>query len=702
MFPVASLPAPAQRTALSGLFSLAVLVLFASTGLLLTGCGIGTVAPSSPVSPVQGTGEFVQGKVHGGQQPVTGSTIQLWAASETGYPGTSGFTAPTALLKQAVTTGADGSFSITSDYTCPVGDAEVYITATGGNPGAGNNANLAMMAALGSCDNLLANASTTFISIDEVTTVASAYALAQFAEPNPSGTGILVGTSATNVQGLTNAMATVNNMVNLATGQAYTITPAYANNTVAYLNSSTVPQARINTLADILAACVNSTGLPSSNPGSSTCGILFTAATPSGGTAPTDTLQAILDIAQHPLPAAAPIALAAATSPFQPTLSTAPNDWVIGLTYVGAGLGNAGSLSNTGMAIDANGNVWVSAGSGSTTLLAEFNNQGAPLTPATTINTAVTPNVTTYGGFQYTSGGRAVAVNKPFAFDQNGNLWIGGEVEISAGGALEYYAINSLGGTNTTIDSSGNIWTNSGITSDDTLYEYSNSGALLNSATGGGTYGNGWYGLPSSLTFDSTNSYLWSSDASYTDLYKINATNGQLINDYYSSGAKITALVADGSGNVYGCPVAGSILQFNGTSNSPIATHTIASGRTCNSSPGGMVMDGLGHIWNSSNYSTLMVYGSIDEFTTAGAAISPVAVGYTGSSVAEGGSFMLVSPFLAIDGSGNLWVLSQNEGSQQGGNAPNPNVLTELVGVAAPVLTPKSLALSYGELATRP
>jgi hypothetical protein len=95
---------------------------------------------------------------------------------------------------------------------------------------------------------------------------------------------------------------------------------------------------------------------------------------------------------------------------------------------------------------------------------------------------------------------------------------------------------------------------------------------------GRGAYGPNWFGYPTSLTFDTTGQYLWSSDETVTDFYRIDATNGQLINDYYpSSNAKVTAIVADSSGNVYGCPVVNKILQFNGSSNSSIAE----SGRTC-------------------------------------------------------------------------------------------------------------------------
>src|SRR5438445_4103263 len=68
--------------------------------------------------------------VHGGQQPVSGATLQLYAVGTTGDG-----SAATALLTQAVTSDANGNFDITGAYTCPSASTLVYITATGGNPG---------------------------------------------------------------------------------------------------------------------------------------------------------------------------------------------------------------------------------------------------------------------------------------------------------------------------------------------------------------------------------------------------------------------------------------------------------------------------------------------------------------------------------------------------------------------------------------
>src|SRR5579875_2543879 len=161
-------------------------VVLGSVSVFLTGCGIGTTAGPEPIG-----GSSMTGRVHGGQQPVVGAQIQLYAAGNAGNG-----SASTALLTSPVTSGSDGGFSITGDYTCPSPTSQVYLVATGGNPGlgaGGNNPALAMVAALGNCGNL---SPSQFIWINEVTTVAAAWALAPFVTDISH-----IGSSATNYDG---------------------------------------------------------------------------------------------------------------------------------------------------------------------------------------------------------------------------------------------------------------------------------------------------------------------------------------------------------------------------------------------------------------------------------------------------------------------------------------------------------------------
>ncbi|MEI9967600.1 MAG: hypothetical protein WDM87_02855 [Terracidiphilus sp.] len=106
---------------------------------------------------------------------------------------------------------------------------------------------------------------------------------------------------------LANAANTVTNLEDTSLSVALATTPG---------GNGTVPQTEINTLANILAACVNSTG-----PTSTQCSTLFSNATNNGVDAP-DTATAALNIAHNPGPSSTIVGnlfgLQTPTSPFQP------------------------------------------------------------------------------------------------------------------------------------------------------------------------------------------------------------------------------------------------------------------------------------------------------------------------------------------------------------------------------------------------
>src|ERR1700744_2360941 len=188
---------------------------------LLSGCGIGVANTDGGSSPLA-----ISGRLVGGNQPVTGSTIQLYDASNTGYG-----TQATALLTPAVTSGDGGQFSITGLYHCASGSDQVYLVATGGNPGLPGNVNnpqLALMIALGPCGTLPGVAN---VVVNEVTTVAAVWALAPFMSSFDH-----VGTSSGNTVGLVNAFGMANNLASIITGSSPGAAPA----------GSTIPSAEIN------------------------------------------------------------------------------------------------------------------------------------------------------------------------------------------------------------------------------------------------------------------------------------------------------------------------------------------------------------------------------------------------------------------------------------------------------------------------
>src|SRR5208282_6420564 len=107
----------------------------------------------------------------------------------------------------ATTTTNSQGFWYISSFTCTHANDELFLVASGGNPGLApgtNNSAAVLTNAIGPCNSL----PTGNININEVTTVATEFALAGLSTDH-----LHVGTSSTNIVGLTNAFATVNNLV---------------------------------------------------------------------------------------------------------------------------------------------------------------------------------------------------------------------------------------------------------------------------------------------------------------------------------------------------------------------------------------------------------------------------------------------------------------------------------------------------------
>ena len=235
-----------------------------------TGWHAGTTssaAVSCPArTPVAGTA--LAGKALAQQQPLVAASVQLYAA------GIGGNGSAATALSTAVTTGLDGSFTIPGGYICPSAQTPVYLLSKGGKPGNSSSVpSLWMMTAIGPCGSI--GTGSTFI-VDEVTTVAAVWALAPFLS-----SGGNVGSSCTNVQGLDNAFATANSLANAATGTS----PGAGNPSTA-----AIPTTKLNTLADALASCTSS---------GTACTTLLNAAA-AGNAAPSNTLDAALNIAHSP------------------------------------------------------------------------------------------------------------------------------------------------------------------------------------------------------------------------------------------------------------------------------------------------------------------------------------------------------------------------------------------------------------------
>lgn len=639
-------------------------ILMVSCALLLSGCSSVPGTTSVPVESSSAPGSALQGRVHGGQNPIVGARVYLYAANTNGYGSASvsllGNTGGTSYdgTNFYVTTQSGGTFAITGDYSCPTATSQVYLYSIGGNPGVGGGANsgAGLIAPLGTCNSL---SSSTYAVINEVSTVAAAYAFAGFA------TDALHVSSPSNVsgdttnqqagQGIQNAFSSATSLESLMYGTALAKTPA---------GDGTAPQLEINTLANILAACVNSTG-PTSTP----CSTLFSNAK-SGSSVPGETATAAINIAHNPGANLDNLwGLRTASAPFQPPLTAEPSDFTVSITYTGGGLDGTGFAPN-GVAVDGSGNVWVANYTSST--ISEFNPVGALLSGAsgfteTGLSEPTSVAIDIYGnawaanyngdsvsGFKPNGGPFILpgltgsGLNQPYglAFDNLGHAWISnlGGNELSefnttsiAGNALSPsggYPVGSLvGPAGIASDTSGNIWAANFLASTSSITETDPTGGQTADPSG---YTGGGLNSPYGIAIDSTG-HVWVSNQ---------GGNGSL-SEFDSSGNAVSG----GSGYING-----------GLSD-----------------PKGIAIDGAGNVW-AANFDG----NSISEFSSGGIPISG-ANGYVGNGINE--------PYgIAIDLSGNVWVATDNGNSS----------LTEFVGAAAPVVTPLAAGVEYQKLGTMP
>lgn len=637
--------------------------------LVLSGCSGMPVATSTTTESVPGAA--LRGIVHGGQNPVSGAHVYLLAVnfsvtSTYGGPGIAPSTtnASASLLNSSVlsqtppggmdsngnyyvTTDANGNWSITGDYTCPSSYAHPYIYAVGGNAGSGNNSAATLVGPVSSCN------SSEFVTVNEVSTIAAVYAFAGFASDPLHVSSSNSSLAATNLNNATNAIL---NLENPQTGVALTQTPA---------GNGVVPQTTINTLANILAACVNSTG-----PGSSPCSTLFSNAV-NGSTAPTDTTTAALNIAHNPgANVSALYGLQTATSPFQPMLSTVPNDFLIGIAFTGGGL-----LAPQSIAIDTAGNIWLTDQNRSqpsqSLYISEFSPAGAALSPL--------PNGYSGGGLDGPAG---------IAIDGNGHVWVANAGSItpgisefsSSGSAISGSSGIIGGGLNTpyqvAIDKSNDVWITNLIQAGP-LSEFNSSGSPLSGSTG---YSTGSYAAAGIASDTSGNmwvaDYLTTGSVPTHTISEFGPNGTQNTNSPYTGGGLdgpvFTAI--DASGNVWATNEANNSLSEFSSSGSPISSSTGYTGGGLNE-PGSLAIDGAGNVWVA-NQATGDI--AISEFNSSGTAISGSS-GYKGPFDGEGA--------IAIDGDGNIWVASTFD-----------NALIELVGAASPVVTPiaANLMSPYG------
>ncbi len=585
--------------------------------------GTGTLT----ITPAGNPGVGFTGRAMAGTQPINGATVQIYAAGTTG-DGSAG----TALLGSTVTTDGAGGFTIPAGYACPAASSQLYVIVRGGQVGSSAvNSDITLATPIGACNQL---ASGSQFVINEVTTAATAYGLAQF-----FSVGGNIGASATNSQGLANAVATVANLANLTTGTSPGAT---------FPQNGSSPSAKINSLANLLNTCASAAS-------ASGCSALFAATTLSGASAPSNALDAALNIVRNPgTNVAALYTQSTASTAFTPALTAAPSDWTMFINFTGGGMN-----SPSGVGVDANGNIWVAS---YFSALSEFSPVGNP----------VFPTGIAAGGLYH---------SYDLAVDAQNNVWIPNEDTTATG-------VNRGLGSVTTFNSSGQPTSGaSGYTAGGIYYpialavdtnattwvvNYGNSSLTLLSSSGqplnGSTaYTSPLFVFPVAIAVDSSHN-AWLANQEDVTVAKV-SPDGKTITSYACCNGA-SGIAIDQRGFVW-------VANYYGDSISQLASDgtVISSGYSDNKAsiwhPQGIAIDGSGHVWVTNYFGASLTELAGSATASPGQILSPT-IGYAHDAALNEGFAV------AVDASGNLWVTNFFT-----------NTLTEIVGLAAPVKTPQ-------------
>ena len=381
----------------------------------------------------------------------------------------------------------------------------------------------------------------------------------------------------------------------------------------------------------------------------------FSATTPNGGTAPTNTLDAVLSIVRNPGSNVATLfaQLPASGTPFSPVPSKAPADLTLDISYHGGGID---AKNPSGVGVDAAGNVWVAT---YFSVAAEFSTTGAPLFA----------NGITGGGLLNSDA---------LAVDPQGDIWIpdggspgvnkgfGSVTELSSAGQVLSGATGySAGGisypTAIAIDANGTVW----------IPDYGNSRVTLLSSIGQPLSGvNGiqslQFSFPLAVAID-TNHNGWVANYGNNTVSKVSADGSQITS--FASGTGPDGIAVDQGGYVW-------VANQTGNSISELANDgsVVSIGYSDNKAsilaPQGIAIDGSGDVWVANLHSHAITELAGSAASSPGAILSPAA-GYASDAG------FTDAYAIAIDASGNVWVTDFSN-----------DTLTEIVGLATPVKTP--------------
>jgi hypothetical protein len=440
------------------------------------------------------------------------------------------------------------------------------------------------------------------------------------------------------------------------------------------------------------------------------CTTLYQLATPPGGAAPTNSLQAMLNIARYPANNATdiltftltPIPLSGQKGPQQinagvyvPALSgfgTLTNDWSVAIYYLppyGATSTGQGTAYPQYLTIDADDNIYVSNATGSTSTagnVVALNSYGKSVWTSTTDKTKLT-------------GPRAIAA------DAFGHIWVPNgstsasnafvqEIDAATGATIQQFPSTSTTLYGVAVDSLGNVWYSSNTATGQNLHELLRNGSSYSEAS---------FPTPPSSSLallqirPDSNNNIWVagySSSSAQALYFPNTGTASI--PAYTAGLMTATLVGTGAYGITADANGNAYSVTNGTSGGIIKTTVTGSGASAVLNPASVAanpaaasrfldIDGAGSIWylDSASGTSLYQYIPSDGTTNSFYPCYNAGTG-TGSGTSQTCSTGLSTKLdLAVDSTGSIWVASY--GNSGGGR------VTQIIGLAAPTVPLKAL-----------
>ena len=690
-----------------------LLVLLASSAVFSAGCA--NMTTTAPASNPLGSAATLSGRIHGGNQPVSGAAVTLWYAGQSSA----------ATQAAATTTDVNGNFSFVKDptngdtttgntYSCPAGSSDplVYVMAKGGNTQPSNpsqtNSAAAFIALYGLCSKLTAS---NFVFMSEVTTTATMAAMQQFFNPVlETFTADGTGQQKVIMTGIPN---TINLLSNPATGFAASPTTLGPANAVSNHNNNINPAVtltatpetnKLNLIANIISACINATSSAATQ-----CTTLFSSAaspTPNvtnfNATMPTaiDTLQVLYFMFTNPTSSNTTnmnnlFALAGGVgAPYQPSLTPVPTDWTLGISYSSSSTcgttsgGTGGFISSPkDIAIDSFNNVWI-ANSQTGGNLSEIASNGGPATcvnldPGSAQSVALDSN---YG--VWVGAGTTMYRYSPGALANGGGLPAGTLSVPASGSPLAV-----------TADGVGNVYFTSVAGTTGSLYQLAGASSATTAPTPlqiSSTVGaSPLRAIPDITKGKATLGNIWVTSGSTTIAQVAPGTGSGSLNGFIT-----TPLTALSTGSSYGLSIdKGNDLWVSAIDTGAVNKLAYNSGSSSWATAGGwpytattagiasptaISTDPRGNTWIPNNTNGAST-GSVSEISNAPNPLSP-ATGFQ-----KAATYFNSGRVAAIDQAGNVWIAGD-------GNS----FVTEIVGESVPIYTPYAVGLLNGRFQNVP